>query len=149
MCYIIFYQKIYIVFTVQTTRQNIANTPSGLCYYQNFLILTLLLNIIILSIFLNVNNFCKLFLKFVILECMVLLFTFISYKVFKSIIKNNLQPWRVLVLIRVFRPPIRRTFCLPEPKAWFPMRRHTSVVSLYPCRIYRIYRSEVLYRIVR
>ena len=100
MCYIIFYQKIYIVFTVQTTRQNIANTPSGLCYYQNFLILTLLLNIIILSIFLNVNNFCKLFLKFVILKYMVLLFTFISYKVFKSIIKNNLQPWRVLVLIR-------------------------------------------------
>lgn len=31
---------------------------------------------------------------------MVLLFMFISYKVFKSIIKNNLQPWRVLVLIR-------------------------------------------------
>ena len=44
--------------------------------------------------------------------------------------------------------PIRKTFCLPEPKAWFPMRRHTSVVSLYPCRICRIYRSEVLYRIL-
>ena len=49
----------------------------------------LLLSNIILSIFLNVNNFCKLFLKFVILEYMVLLFTFISYKAFKSIIKKQ------------------------------------------------------------
>lgn len=69
-----FYLPKLSIITVQTTRQNIANTPSGLCYYQNFLILTLLLNIIILSIFLNVNNFCKLFLKFVILKYIVFLF---------------------------------------------------------------------------